>query len=154
MLTYPDASLGRRSNRLHLLDGEGNALWYVLARELRDDDSAAPINPTTALGLSLDGTANIATVVFSAGAPLAGQSGRPKQLTLTTILTLAAVVDRTSGPTSPTFNDRAIAVSREQLFNIISRVILGLIGTGLEQYTLQTAIATLSTTPIRIVRPS
>lgn len=118
-----------------LLDGEGNALWYVLARELRDDDSAAPINPTTALGLSLDGTANIAAVVFSAGAPLAGQSGRPSN-------DINDYLDGgnrsggpyTSGPTSPTFNDRAIAVSREQLFNIISRVILGLVGTGLEQY--------------------
>lgn len=125
----------RTLNSPRLLDGNGSTLWYVLAQALRDDDSAAPINPTTALGLSLDGATNIAAVVFSGGPPIAGQNGRPSN-------DVDDYLDGAnkdggpyvSGPISSTFNDKTIAVSHDQLFGIVNRRILGLLNAGLEQY--------------------
>ena len=118
-----------------LRDGEGNRLWYALANELRDNGAAPPINPTLALDLSLDETTNIAAIVFSAGPPLAGQNGRPSN-------DIDDYLDGAnkdggpyiSGPASSAFNDRTVAISRDQLFKVVSRAILGLLGTGLEKY--------------------
>lgn len=117
-----------------LRDGEGNRLWYTLASELRDN-GLAQINPTFTLDLSLDGTANIAAIVFSAGPPLSGQNGRPSN-------DIGDYLDGTnktggtyvSGPASSVFNDKTIAISREQLFSVVNRGILGLLGAGLDKY--------------------
>lgn len=118
-----------------LRDGEGNRLWYTLADELRDNDDAPQINPTLALGLSLDGATNIAAIAFSAGPPLAGQDGRPSN-------DIDDYLDGAnkdggpyiSGPVSSTFNDKTVAISRDQLFGIVNRQVLGLLNTGLEKY--------------------
>ena len=118
-----------------LRDGEGDRLWYALADELRDNDDAPPINPTLALGLSLDGTPNIAAIVFSAGPPLANQDGRPSN-DIDDYLD-GANQDGSpyvSGPVSPTFNDKAIAISRDQLFKIVNRSVLRLLGADLNRY--------------------
>jgi len=118
-----------------LRDGEGNRLWYTLADELRDNDDAPQINPTLALGLSLDGATNIAAIAFSAGPPLAGQDGRPSN-------DVADYLDGAnkdggpyiSGQTSSTFNDKTVAISRDQLFKVVNRGVLGQLGSGLGQY--------------------
>ena len=61
-----------------LLDGYGDRLWYALSFNLRDHNSSPPINPLTVLQLTLDGSPqNIAAIIFSTGAPLANQNGRP-----------------------------------------------------------------------------
>ena len=123
-----------------LRDGHGNRLWYVLASELQDNDDApeVDINPKLALGLSLDGKENIAAIVFSAGPPLTGQNGRPASNEVKDYLDGANKVDGTknyvSGPTSTSFNDKAIAISREQLFKIVNRGVLGLVGAELNSY--------------------
>ncbi len=118
-----------------LRDGEGNRLWYALADELRDNDDAPPINPTLTLLLSLDGASNIAAIVFSAGPPLAGQDGRPSN-DIDDYLD-GANQDGSpyvSGSVSPTFNDKAIAISRDQLFKIVNRTVLSLLGADLNRY--------------------
>ncbi len=118
-----------------LRDGEGNRLWYALASELRDN-GLVQINPTSTLNLSLDGTANIAAIVFSAGPPLAGQNERPSN-DLDDYLDGANQDGNTayvSGPTSPTFNDKTISISHDQLFSIVNRRILGQLNVGLEKY--------------------
>ena len=117
-----------------LRDGDGNRLWYAMATQLRNN-STSKINPTEPLGLSLDGTADVAAIVFSPGPPLAGQDGRLSN-------NIKDYLDGAnseggpyiSGPTSPTFNDRTIAISRRELFSIVNRRILGLIGADLDTY--------------------
>lgn len=117
-----------------LRDGDGNRLWYVMASELRNN-STAKINPAESLGLSMDGTANIAAIVFSPGPPLAGQNGRLSN-------NVKDYLDGAnndggpyiSGPTSSTFNDRAVTLSRNELFSLVNRRILGLLGVDLETY--------------------
>jgi hypothetical protein len=118
-----------------LRDGDGNRLWYAMASELRDNDTTPPINPTQPLGLSLDGETNIAAIVFSAGPPLTGQDGRPSN-------NINDYLDGdnmdgspyVSGPASPTFNDRTIAISRDQLFRVVKRGVLGHLAGDLEKY--------------------
>lgn len=117
-----------------LRDGDDNRLWYVLATELRNN-STSKISPAAPLSLLLDGTANVAAIVFSPGPPLDGQDGRPSN-------NIKDYLDDAnneggpyvSGPTSPTFNDRTIAISRSELFSIVNRRILGSIGADLDTY--------------------
>ena len=47
-----------------LTDDTGTRLWYALSPELRDDDSAQPINSDRALALRLDGAADIAAIII------------------------------------------------------------------------------------------
>lgn len=61
-----------------LRDAEGGILWYVMDGALRDRLSQEPVNPQAKPGaLSLDGSGNYAAVIIAAGAPVAGQTGRP-----------------------------------------------------------------------------
>lgn len=119
-----------------LRDGDGNRLWYALASELRQIVTPPnEINPKLDLGLVLDEKENIAAIVFSAGPPLAGKDGRPSN-------DIDDYLDGAnkdggpyiSGPTSSTFNDKTVAISRDQLFRIVNRQVLGLLNTGLEKY--------------------
>lgn len=109
-----------------LRDSAGERLWYALAPALRDDNSARPINPSKALELTLDATANIAAIVFSAGGPLASQTGRPSN-------TAADYLDGSnkdgdsayfSGPASATFNDQALAITRDEIFRTVNQRVL------------------------------
>ena len=119
-----------------LRDGDGNRLWYALAGELRQIVTPPiEINPTLDLGLVLDETENIAAIVFSAGPPLVVQNGRPSDelddyLESTNINGGPYI----SGPTSPTFNDKTIAISHDQLFSVVNRRIMGLLSSGLNKY--------------------
>jgi hypothetical protein len=118
-----------------LRDGEGDHLWYALASELQDNNDAPAINPTLPLSLALDGATNIAAIVFSAGLPLAGQNERPSN-DINDYLD-GANKDGSpyiSGPSSSAFNDKTIAVSRDQLFKVVDRGILGLLGADLEDF--------------------
>ncbi len=118
-----------------LRDGDGNGLWYALAPELRDDDSSPPINPTQPLKLSIDGMENTAAIVFSAGPPHAEQNGRPSK-------NIKDYLDGAnqdggpyiSGPTSSTFNDKTISISRDQLFRIVNHGVLALLSAELNEY--------------------
>ena len=51
-----------------LSDDTGTRLWYALSPELRDDDSAQPINSDRALAQQLDGAADIAAVIIASRA--------------------------------------------------------------------------------------
>lgn len=83
----------------------------------------------------MDGTANIAAIVFSPGPPLAGQNGRLSN-------NVKDYLDGTnneggpyiSGPASSAFNDRAVTLSRDELFSLVNHRILGLLGVDLETY--------------------
>ena len=116
---------------LHLpepLDGNGDALWYALSPGVRDKTSAPhPVNPQIALELTLGGTPNIAAIIFSPGAPLASQNGRPSNA-------VADYLDGSNsdgdynyvtGPASANFNDKALAITRDELFRTVNQRVLG-----------------------------
>lgn len=109
-----------------LLDGNGERLWYALSPGLRDNPAAEPINSQKALELTLDGTANIAAIIFSPGPPLANQNARPSN-------TVADYLDGSnndgdttyiSGPQSATFNDKTLAIAREDIFRTVNQRVL------------------------------
>lgn len=109
-----------------LRDGNGDRLWYALSPALRDTAAAQPINPLKALELTLDGTPNIAAIIFSPGAPLAGQNGRPSNA-------VADYLDGSnndgdyayvSGPSSALFNDKVLAVTRDDIFRVVNMRVL------------------------------
>lgn len=110
-----------------LHDGHGEKLWYALSRGIRDNDDAHPINPNKNLELTLDGQPNIAAIIFSPGPQLAAQNARPSN-------NIADYLDEInhdglniyiSGPRSETFNDQALAVTRDDIFRVVNRRILG-----------------------------
>jgi hypothetical protein len=110
-----------------LRDDAGEQLWYALAAALRDDDSAQPINFATVPELRLDGTPNIAAIIFSPGVPLANQNGRPGN-------SVGDYLDGgnndgnqdfVSGPPSESFNDRVMAITRDDLFRAVNQRVLG-----------------------------
>lgn len=108
-----------------LVDGQGETLWYALSPSLRDDNSAEPINADTALALTLDGKAGRAALVFAPGAPTAGQRGRPSHNPADYLDGGNADGDFlfVSGPQGVGFNDRVLAISRDELFRPVqSRV--------------------------------
>lgn len=109
------------------VDGSGETLWYALSPALRDNPAASPINHQTSTGLTLDGRTEIAAIVFAPGPPLAAQNGRPSNtrsdyLDETNASTANAFV---SGPTSPTFNDQTLGITREELFRAVAMRVLG-----------------------------
>lgn len=106
-------------------DGNGEKLWYALSRNFRNDDSAEPINTSTAGDLTLDAQTEVAAIVFSPGPPLSGQSARPSR-------NFADYLDLTnsdgdkeyaSAAASATFNDRAVAImSADFMARVVMRV--------------------------------
>ena len=119
-----------------LRDGHGERLWYALTPELRDNPGAQPINPQQVWTLTLNGAGNVAAVLLSAGPPLASQNGRPS-FDVNDYLDEAnkdGGPNYISKPTSPSFNDRIIAISRDQLFRIVNRGVLGQLAGDLEKY--------------------
>lgn len=109
-----------------LFDGNGERLWYALSFKLRDHNDSSPINPQQALQLTLDGTPDIAAIVFSPGPPQSSQSGRPSN-TITDYLEGSnsdgddAYV---SGPMSPNFNDKVLAIVSDELFRTVNQRVL------------------------------
>lgn len=111
-----------------LLDGNGERLWYALSFNLRDHNSSPAINPQTLLQLTLDGSPpSIAAIIFSPGAPLSNQNGRPSNAVTDYLDGSNNDGDNAyvSGPQSATFNDKVLVITRENLFNAVNRRILG-----------------------------
>lgn len=108
------------------VDGSGETLWYALSSSFRDHPNAQPINPQNPTGLTLDGRVEIVAIIFAPGPPLATQTGRPSN-------TRSDYLDGTnasdpnsfvSTPVSPTFNDRTLGITRDELFRAVAMRIL------------------------------
>ena len=119
-----------------LTDDTGTRLWYALAPELRDDDSAQPINSDRTLSLSLDGVADIAAVIIAPRAAIGSQT-RPSS-------NMADYLDGqngngddrsyVSGPQGPAFNDMVVAITRQELMAAVEKRVAGEVKTCLEQH--------------------
>ncbi len=125
-----------------LTDDTGTRLWYVLSPELRDDDSAQPINSDRALTLKLDGTADgIAALIIAARAPL-GTQARPSNNPADYLDGENGNGDDNtyiSGPASPTFNDMVVAITRQELMAAVEKRVANELKTCLEQHAAATA---------------
>ncbi len=108
------------------LDGNGDRLWYALSPGLRDNAAAQPINPGKPLELTLDGAVNVAAIVFSPGAPLASQTGRPSNSLSDYLDGANADGDSSyvSASVSAPFDDQALAITRDDVFRVVNRRVL------------------------------
>lgn len=103
-------------------DEAGARLWYAVSRSLRDHQNAEPINSDTATDLTLDGTPDIAAIVFAAGSVLPGKT-RPSN-------NPADYLDAGNGDgdnayvnqvTGVPFNDQVVALRRNELMQAVER---------------------------------
>ncbi len=120
-----------------LTDDTGTRLWYVLTPELRDDDSAQPINSDRALALTLDGVADgVAALIIASRAPLGGQT-RPSNNPADYLDNENGNGDDNiyvSGPPSASFNDMVVAITRQELMAAVEKRVANELKTCLEQH--------------------
>ncbi|HYO28810.1 MAG TPA: hypothetical protein VER68_11065, partial [Azonexus sp.] len=119
-----------------LSDDTGTRLWYALSPELRDDDSAQPINSDRALAQQLDGAADIAAVIIASRAAI-GSQARPSN-------TPSDYLDGgngngddriyISGPQGPAFNDMVVAITRQELMAAVEKRVASEVKACLEQH--------------------
>lgn len=102
-------------------DDWNNTLWYVIAPNLRDDNSAIPINSDTPTGLAQDGNGEIAALLIAGRAPKAGQH-RPSD-TPTDYLEGELFGTGKFDYMSPdkNGNDRMLVISREELMAAVEQ---------------------------------
>lgn len=123
-----------------LLDDSGTRLWYALSPELRDDDSAQPINSDRVLTQRLDGAADIAAIIFAPRAAL-GSQARPSNNPADYLDGENGSGDDRiyiSGPLGPTFNDMVVAISRQELMAAVEKRVASEVKACLEQHAAST----------------
>ncbi|HEX5801911.1 MAG TPA: hypothetical protein VFY24_02720 [Azospira sp.] len=120
-----------------LRDGYGELLWYALSPTLRDHPQAEPINARTVTELRVDDRAGIAAVILAPGPALGGQGGRPGPAIGDYFEggNADGDLDFVSGSTAPGFNDRVLPITRDELFRLVGRRVLGEIGGADDQAT-------------------
>ena len=127
-----------------LSDDTGTRLWYALAPELRDDDSAQPINSDRALTLQLDGVSDIAALIIAPRAPLAGQA-RPSNNPADYLDGANGNGDDriyVSGPQGLAFNDMVIAITRQELMAAVEKRVANEVKHCIEQHAAASANVT------------
>lgn len=115
-LPWATLDLGRLS------DERGEALWYAVAREFRDDDNAPPLNSEIAASLQVDRDSDVAAIIFAAGPPLAGQQ-RPSRQPADHLDGSNGDGDThfVSGPAGSEFNDRLLVIRRAELLAAVEK---------------------------------
>lgn len=112
-----------------LRDGNGERLWYALSPELRDNPHPVtfiPVNAESTLSLTVNGTSDIAAIVFSPGTALESQNSRPSDTTTDYLDESNNDGDSSyvSVPETPVFNDKALAITRNDLFRVTNLRVL------------------------------
>lgn len=117
-------------------DGTGERLWYAMSNSLRDHPYAQPINLNTPANLELDGKGEIAAIIFAPGTPLDSQSARPSNSAAYYLEQGNADGDMQfqSSAEPLNFNDRALAISRAELFHLVAKRVLGELRSSLLDY--------------------
>ncbi len=124
-----------------LLDDNGEVLWYALSDNYRNIGALfTPLNSETAGQLTLDGQADVVAVIFAPGKSFSNQQRNINPNLVTNYLEN----DNSNGDTNfvssllndnpPTFNDRVIALTRQELMATVEKRVLGEVANTLENY--------------------
>lgn len=109
-----------------LQDANGETLWYTLSSNYRDYPLATPLNSNTPGLLSMDAQNDVVAIIFSAGAPLNHQQGRPSNNNADYLEGENANGDLIfSALNNTTHNDRLIVITRNELMRQVERRVLG-----------------------------
>ncbi len=141
---FPWRSLGVRE----MTDSSGARLWYVLSDNYRNspkvNDSGGFMNSDNAGQLTLDGTGDIVALIISPGEPVGNQNRDISEIDIpdeianyleagNADITAPLDVSYTTSNAGD-FNDKVIAVTRQELMAVIEKRILGEVGTVLSGY--------------------
>jgi hypothetical protein len=125
-----------------LRDADGERLWYALSSNFRDFASVVTINDSTVGTLSVAGdapAANIAAIVFAAGALLAGQS-RGGGADRNNVVNFLDGANASGGPAfvsqnaNGAFNDRLAVITVADLMTVVEKRVAFEITTVLNKY--------------------
>jgi len=119
-----------------LTDDTGTRLWYVLARELRDDENAQPINSDTPTTLKIDGNSNIAALIIAPRGAI-GRQNRPSNNPADYLDGENGNGDDdtyVSGPAGPDFNDTVTVITRQELMAAVEKRVANEVKSCLEQH--------------------
>lgn len=118
-----------------LQDADGETLWYALSANYRDHSAVMPLNTQSPGLLSVDAQSDVVAIVFSAGAPLAHQSGRPSTNLTDYLEGKNADADNLfSTAKSASHNDHLISITRSELMQKIERRALAEAANSLQYY--------------------
>lgn len=118
-----------------LQDADGEALWYTLSSNYRDYPLATPLNSNTPGLLSVNAQNDVVAIIFSVGAPLSHQSGRPSTNTADYLEGENANGDLIfSALNSTTHNDRLMMITRNELMRQVERRVLTETANALQTY--------------------
>ncbi len=122
-----------------LTDDTGTRLWYALSPNLRDDDSAQPINSDTMPTLRIDGGGEIAAVIIAPRGALSGQT-RPSNSAADYLEGDNANGDSNfvSGPASNSFNDVVAIITRQELMAAVDKRVANEVRACLEEHAANT----------------
>jgi len=137
----PYVTLGEEA----LVDGIGASLWYALDANYMDlGPPAAFLNSETVGQLSIDGQGDIVAIIFAPGNSLTGQQ---RELAVNNIANYLEN-DNQDGDLSfvsalpgvdpniliGTFNDKVIALTRQELMSVVEKRVLSEVSQGLEGF--------------------
>lgn len=118
-----------------LEDADGEALWYTLSSNYRDHSAIMPLNSNSQGLLSVDTKTDIVAIIFSVGAPLSHQSGRPSTNTADYLEGENANGDLIfSSLNSTSHNDRLMVITRNELMRQVERRVLTETANALQTY--------------------
>lgn len=129
-------------------DGAGERLWYALADNFRaNGHKYSPLNSAAPADLMLDGRRGIAAMIIAPGSPLPFQDRGVDRFDPARYLEGgneraddAAYVSRAPQPApsgvsaDARFNDRIVAISRDEVMAAASRRVLAAVRTALDEY--------------------
>ncbi len=128
------------------LDYSGEALWYALADNYRNNPQRAQLNSDVRGNFSVDGADDVVAIIFAPGPALAAQSrgSTVERLDVANYLeddnanndlhfvTQSAAVQ--DAEYREKFNDQLVSISRQELMQAVEKRVLGELARALEDY--------------------
>jgi hypothetical protein len=127
-----------------LKDSSGQRLWYVLSDNYRNSAGLEPLNSETPGQLTLDGVGDIVAIIIAPGAPVGNQNRDLLEFDIPDEIAnyleaenadIAAAFDVDFVTSNAgDFNDKIIAITRQELMSMVEKRVLGEVNQVLANY--------------------
>jgi len=125
-------------------DSSGQRLWYAISENYRNNSKLEPLNSDTLGQLTLDGVGDIVAVIIAPGEPVGNQNRDTAELDITN--EIANYLEGENADIGATFdvdfvtldagdfNDKVIAITRQELMKQVEKRVLGEVNQILSNY--------------------